>query len=287
MSAGALLRARLAENKLLIVPGVHDMIAAITARKMGYDVLYGSGFWLTASCHGIPDAGIVGYAEMRERMATLVTTTGLAIIVDADTGYGGLLNVHHTVRGYEDAGVAAIQIEDQIFPKKCGHTPNRQVISLEDMVDKIRVACDARQSADTMIIARTDAREKEGLDGALRRAEAYAAAGADMIFVEALRSAEEMQRAAAALDAPLVANMSNGGYTPMVTAAELEQMGFACAIYPALTGLVSAYAMERALIGLRETGRADPPGVGISSFGEFCEDIGFPAIWEFDRKWAR
>ncbi len=287
MSAGALLRARLAENKLLIVPGVHDMIAAITARKMGYDVLYGSGFWLTASCHGIPDAGIVGYAEMRERMATLVKTTGLAIIADADTGYGGLLNVHHTVRGYEDAGVAAIQIEDQIFPKKCGHTPNRQVISLEDMVDKIRVACDARQSADTMIIARTDAREKEGLDGALRRAEAYAAAGADMIFVEALRSAEEMQRAAAALDAPLVANMSNGGYTPMVTAAELEQMGFACAIYPALTGLVSAYAMERALIGLRETGRADPPGVGISSFGEFCEDIGFPAIWEFDRKWAR
>lgn len=287
MSAGALLRARLAENKLLIVPGVHDMIAAITARKMGYDVLYGSGFWLTASCHGIPDAGIVGYAEMRERMVTLVKTTGLAIIADADTGYGGLLNVHHTVRGYEDAGVAAIQIEDQIFPKKCGHTPNRQVISLEDMVDKIRVACDARQSADTMIIARTDAREKEGLDGALRRAEAYAAAGADMIFVEALRSAEEMQRAAAALDAPLVANMSNGGYTPMVTAAELEQMGFACAIYPALTGLVSAYAMERALTGLRETGRADPPGVGISSFSEFCEDIGFPAIWEFDRKWAR
>ncbi len=286
-SPGAYLRSRLAEDSLLIVPGVHDMIAALVAKKAGFDVLYGSGYWLTASCHGLPDAGIVGFSEMRERMAAIVKTTGLTVIADADTGYGGLLNVHHTVRGYEDAGVAAIQIEDQVFPKKCGHTPNRQTISLEDMADKIRVACDARQSADTIIIARTDAREKEGIDGALRRAEAYAAAGAEILFIEALKSEAEMRQVASSLDVPLVANMSNGGYTPMLTSQELRDIGYTCAIYPALTGLVSIYAMEKALAELRDTGRADPTDVGIADFSAFCDMIGFPEIWAFDRKWAR
>jgi 2-methylisocitrate lyase-like PEP mutase family enzyme len=278
---------RIAAPELLVIPGVHDMIAALVARRAGFDILYGSGFWLTASAHGLPDAGIVGYAEMRERMATLVKVSGVTVIADADTGYGGLLNVHHTVRGYEEVGVAAIQIEDQVFPKKCGHTPNRQVIPAEEMADKIRVACEARRSPDTLIIARTDARESEGLDKALRRIEIYAEAGADMLFVEALKSEEEMREACRSTKAPMMANMSNGGYTPILTAADLQDMGYAAAIYPALSGLAATYAMESALTQLHETGDPNPTEVGIASFRDFCEMIGFPAVWEFDRKWAR
>ncbi len=217
---------RFAAPELLIVPGVHDMIAARLARKAGFDVLYGSGFWLTASAHGLPDAGIVGYAEMHERIARLVKVSGATVIADADTGYGGLLNVHHTVLGFEEAGAAAIQIEDQVFPKKCGHTPNRQVVAAEEMADKIRVACEARRNPDTLIIARTDSRESEGLARSIERAHLYAEAGADVLFVEALHGADEMRTACREISAPMMANMSNGGYTPMLGAEELRDMGY-------------------------------------------------------------
>jgi 2-methylisocitrate lyase-like PEP mutase family enzyme len=284
-SAAVQLRARLAQDTLLVVPGVHDMIAALVAKRAGFEFIYGSGFWLTASCYGLPDAGIVGYAEMKERMAALVRVAGPQVIADADTGYGGLLNVHHTVRGYEDIGVAAIQIEDQVFPKRCGHTPNKQVIATEEMVDKIRVACDARRSPDTLIIARTDAREQEGLAAAVQRAQAYDAAGADMIFVEGLHDAQEMRLACSEVSGLMMANMSHGGYSPMLSADELQNIGYACAIYPALTGLVSTYAMTRVLEALRDGKATSDPG--IADFGDFCEMIGFTEVWEFDKKWAR
>lgn len=278
---------RIAAPELLIVPGVHDMIAARLARKVGFDVLYGSGFWLTASAHGIPDAGIVGYAEMHERIARLVKVSGATVIADADTGYGGLLNVHHTVRGFEEAGAAAIQIEDQIFPKKCGHTPNRQVVSAEEMADKIRVACEARRSADTLIIARTDSRESEGLSRSIDRAQLYAEAGADMLFVEALHDVEEMRTACREITAPMMANMSNGGYTPMLGAAELLDIGYAAAIYPALSGLASTHAIERAYGELRDKGDPRPSQIDLADFRAFCDMIGFPEVWAFDAKWAR
>jgi 2-methylisocitrate lyase-like PEP mutase family enzyme len=284
-SAAIQLRTRLAQDRLLIVPGVHDMIAALLAKKAGFEFIYGSGFWLTASCYGLPDAGIVGYAEMKERMTALVRVAGPQVIADADTGYGGLLNVHHTVRGYEDIGVAAIQIEDQVFPKRCGHTPNKQVIPTDEMVDKIRVACDARRSPDTLIIARTDAREEQGLADAVHRAQAYDAAGADMIFVEGLHDAHEMRLACSEVSGLMMANMSHGGYSPMLSADELQDIGYACAIYPALTGLVSTYAMTRALENLR-AGKATSD-VGVADFGDFCEMIGFTEVWAFDKKWAR
>ncbi len=284
-SAARQLRARLAQGQLLLVPGVHDMIAALLAKQAGFEFIYGSGFWLTASCHGMPDAGLVGYAEMKERMAALVRVAGPQVIADADTGYGGLLNVHHTVRGYEEIGVAAIQIEDQVFPKRCGHTPNRRVIPTEEMVDKIRVACDARRSPDTLIIARTDAREQEGLTAAVQRAQAYQAAGADMLFVEGLHDAQEMRLACSQVSGPMMANMSHGGYSPILPTAVLQDIGYACAIYPALTGLVSTFAMTRALEQLR-TGELTPDAQ-MADFSRFCEMIGFNEVWAFDRKWAR
>lgn len=283
--ADAILRTRLADRKFFVVPGIQDMIAAVIADRVGFDIVYGTGYWLTASAFGLPDAGIATYTQMVDRMATLARTSNAAVIADGDTGYGGLLNVHHTVRGYEAAGVAAIQLEDQEFPKKCGHTPYKRLIPLEDMVEKIKVAVDARRDPDFLIIARTDARQSEGLDGTLRRLEAYDKAGADIIFPEALTSEDEMRKACANFEKPVMANMANGGVTPIPNASVLAEIGYSFAIYPSLTSLVAASAMERALVDLKEKGIGDPEG--IFNFKEFCSLIGFENVWEFERKWAQ
>lgn len=286
--ANPLLRQKLESGEFLVIPGVQDMIATVLARKVGFDIVYGSGYWLTASCHGLPDAGIVTFTQMQERMATLVRTSNAAVIADADTGYGGLLNVHHTVRGYEQAGVTAIQLEDQEFPKKCGHTPFKRCIPTQDMADKIRVAAEAREDKDNfLIIARTDARAEQGFDEAMRRLEAYANAGADILFFEAPQSEEEMRRACEAFDRPMLANMSNGGKTPILSAQELREIGYSLAIYPAMTSLVAAAAMEQALVRLKETGSSEGVGLDLFDFNEFCRLIGFEDVWEFERRWAR
>ena len=198
-----LLRTKLANREFFYAPGIQDMITAVIAKELAFDVVYASGYWLTASALGLPDAGIASFTQMLDRVETLARTMGAqaggpAIIADADTGYGGLLNVHHTVRGFEKVGATAIQLEDQEFPKKCGHTPFKRVVPVSTMVAKIKVALDARLDPEnTLIIARTDARQSEGFDGALRRAEAYADAGANIVFVEALTSEDEMRRACA------------------------------------------------------------------------------------------
>lgn len=282
--ASSIFRQKLA-GPFFVVPGIQDMIAAVIANKVGFDLVYGTGYWLTASAHGLPDAGIVGYTEMVDRMATLVRTSNAAVIADADTGYGGLLNVRHTVRGYEAAGVTALQIEDQEFPKKCGHTPYRRVVPVEDMVEKVKVAVEARTDENLVIIARTDARQREGLDGALRRLEAYAKAGADVLFPEALESEEEMRTACAAFDLPIMANMSNHGSTPIPPAAVLAEIGYAYAIYPSLASLAAARAMEIALTDLKEQGIGQPDT--LFDFGEFCSLIGFDDIWEFETRWGK
>jgi 2-methylisocitrate lyase-like PEP mutase family enzyme len=187
----------------------------------------------TASAFGLPDAGIATYSQMVDRMATLVrTSTAKAVVADGDTGYGGLLNVHHTVRGYEAAGVSAIQLEDQEFSKKCGRTPFKRLVPVEDMVDKIKVAIDARSDKNFLVIARTDARQSEGMDGVLRRMEAYSAAGADILFPEALTSEEEMRIACGTFDKPMFASMANGGMTPVLSSEQLKEIGYQLAIFP-------------------------------------------------------
>jgi 2-methylisocitrate lyase-like PEP mutase family enzyme len=282
--ANPIFREKLASGQFFVVPGIQDMIAAVIANKVGFDLVYGTGYWLTASAWGLPDAGIATYSEMLNRMATLVKTSTSAVIADGDTGYGGLLNVHHTVRGYEAAGVTAIQLEDQEFPKKCGHTPNKRLVATEDMVEKIKVAVDARVDPNFLIIARTDARQSEGLDGVLRRLEAYVKAGADVVFPEALTSEEEMRLACANFDTPVMANMSNGGLTPVPPADVLADIGYAYAIYPALTSLAAAAVMEKVLRNLKDNGIGQPDG--LFDFNEFCSLIGFEEVWAFDRKWA-
>lgn len=285
--ANPILRQKLASRQFITAPGIQDMIAAVIANKVGFDIVYGSGYWTVASAYGLPDAGIASVTQMVDRMATLVRTCNAAVVADADTGFGGLLNVHHTVQAYEQAGVTAIQIEDQEFPKKCGHTPGKRVVPAEEMADKIRVAVEARRDENFLIIARTDARQSEGLEGVLHRMKLYAEAGADILFPEALTSDEEARIVTSSLDKPMMANMADGGLTPIRDAKTLESLGYSMAIFPAMTSLAAAAAMEKALVHLKETGTSLSPDVPLFSFKEFCSLIGFEEVWAFDKKWAR
>lgn len=281
------LKAALAAGKFVAAPGLHDMITAAVSNRYDLQFAYASGYWMTASTHGLPDAGIATYSQMLDRVATLCRVSNASIIADADTGYGGLLNVHHTVRGYEEAGVVAVQIEDQEFPKKCGHTPFKRVVPAIDMVEKIKVACEARRSPETLIIARTDARQSEGFEKTLARGLAYAEAGADVIFLEALESEEEMRDACKRINAPMMANMADGGKTPIRTARELEEIGYSMAIYPSMTGLAAAAAADAALRAFVEHGTSQTPAQPLFDFSEFNQLIGFPEVWEFEKRWAR
>ena len=280
----AALRAAL-QSGFVIAPGVFDGISARIADRIGFTALYMTGYGTVASRLGLADAGIATYTEMaaHARMIAGITTTPL--IADADTGYGGLLNVQYTVRGYEEAGVCAIQLEDQEFPKKCGHMLGRRVVPLEDMVAKVKVAVATRNDPNLLIIARTDARTTHGLDEALRRAEAYARAGADLLFVESPESVEEMQRIGKTFDLPLVANMVEGGRTPVLTAAELEELGYGLAIYPALGFLAATHAMETALTGLKDKRSSVPPAAPLYNFQAMSKLMGFDEVSAFDKQY--
>ena len=278
------LREMIESGAFITAPGVFDMISTIVADRMGFPALYVTGYGVSASHLGLPDAGIMTYTDMETRVRQIVQGSSTPVIADADTGYGGLLNVRHTVRGYEAAGVTAIQIEDQEYPKKCGHTPGRRVLPLEDMVAKIRVASDNRSSADFLIIARTDSRTTLGLDEALRRGEAFVDAGADVVFVEAPETEAEMQMINDRIGAPTLANMVSGGKTPILAADRLAEIGYAIAIHPALGFLAIGEALKASYGELAKTG--DVANAKLDDFGTFSRMMGFEDVWAFDRKWA-
>ena len=282
----AALARRIRARELTIAPGVFDMISARVADRAGFDALYMTGYGIAASHMGLPDAGLVSYSDMLGRAARICEGTRTPLIADADTGFGGLLNVRHTVRGYEAAGVAAIQIEDQEFPKKCGHAPGRRVIALDDMLRKVEVAVDARQSDDFLIIARTDSRSSLGLDEAIRRGQAFARAGADVVFIEAPESEEEFERIGGEIDAPLLANMVEGGFSPVVPAETLARLGFAIAIYPGTGFLAAAKTLEAVYGHLKTNGSSIDLKAGSFSIGEMHELMGFGEVWEFERRWV-
>jgi len=277
---------RLEEKGLVVAPGVFELISAKIADRMGFDCLYLTGYGLVASHLGLPDAGLATYSDMVARVAQIGKMTQTPFIADADTGYGGLLNVQHTVRGYEAAGACGIQLEDQEFPKKCGHMLGRRVIPAEDMAAKVRVARDSRSASDFLIIARTDARTTLGLDEALRRAERYLKSGADVLFVESPESVEEMRTIGERFrGVPLLANMVEGGRTPVLSKKDLEDIGYKLAIFPALGFLSMAAALEASYRHLLQTGSSAGNPVPLYDFKKFSELMGFDWVSEFDRKY--
>ena len=282
----ASIRKALKDGEFVLAPGVFELISALIADRAGFPALYVTGYGTVASALGLPDAGLATYSDMLNRISLICERTNTPVIADADTGYGGLLNVAHTVRGYEQAGVTAIQLEDQEFPKKCGHTPNRRVVPLQDMVKKIEVAVDSRRSDDFLIIARTDSRTGLGIDEAIKRGQAFAKAGADVVFVESPESEEEMKRIAGEIDAPLFANMVNGGRTPLLSADRLKELGFAIAIHPAVGFLAMGAALEKAYADLKQHGETTD-AIDLLDFGKMNEVMGFPAVWEFEKKYAQ
>lgn len=281
-----LLRDRLHSGEFLCAPGIFEMISARLADRMGFEALYMTGYGTVASYLGEPDAGLASYADMVNRVASFCRATQTPIICDADTGYGGLLNVAHTVRGYEAAGAAAIQLEDQEFPKKCGHTPGRRVIPASEMVRKLKVAVEARADSGMLIIARTDSLSGLGLDEAIERGHRYAEAGADVLFIESPETIEQLQRIGASFDLPLLVNVVEGGHTPQLSPQAYHKLGFSLAIYPtagflattqALACVYGAIGKGRGTLDVQDT---------LYPFADMCELMGFPAVWEFDRRYA-
>jgi 2-methylisocitrate lyase-like PEP mutase family enzyme len=287
MSHKSSLRDILARETIVTMPGVYDGISARMADSMGFSALYMTGYGVVASALGVADAGVATYSEMLDRVRCIAGAVSVPFIADGDTGYGGLLNVDRTVRGYAAAGAAGIQLEDQEFPKKCGHTEFRRVIPADDAVDKIRVAVDARPSRDFLIVARTDARYALGMDEALRRAERFLEAGADILFVESPESPEELRRVAETFKgAALLANMVEGGRTPYLSAGELGSMGFKIALYPGTGFLTAARALQLAYGHLREAGIGTGSAAPMLPFSEMNTLMGFPAVHAFEKKFG-
>lgn len=284
MSHRPKLKQLLQDGQFIAAPGVFDMFSARIADRLPFKALYMTGYGVSASFLGVPDAGITTYTDMVGRARQIASGIRKPLIADADTGFGGLLNVHHTVRGYETAGVQAIQIEDQEMPKKCGHTQGRRVIPVQEMIKKIEVALEARQSEDTLIVARTDARTSLGLDAAISRGKAFAKAGADIVFIEAPESEEEFRRIGGEIDAYLLANVVPTGLSPEIPGEQLKEMGFNIAIYPVLGMGVATAALKAGYEYLDSHRSTIDLKVPSSSMDQLNELVGFQEIWDFEQR---
>jgi 2-methylisocitrate lyase-like PEP mutase family enzyme len=281
------LKERLAHAPPVLAPGAYDALTARLVEEAGFPAVYMTGFGTAAARLGRPDVGLVTMTEMVDTAKRMTEAVSIPVIADADTGYGNPINVIRTVREYEAVGVAAIQIEDQEWPKKCGHMEDKRVIPAADMVEKVRAAAAARRSEDFLVIARTDARAVLGVDEALDRARRYRDAGADLLFVEALESEDEIARAAAALgDVPLVFNWAEGGKTPPLELERLRQLGFRLAIFPISTLLTTVRAVGDVLARIRAAGTPLPVLAELPTFGEFLDFIGLPEIQDLERRFA-
>ncbi|MEE2969874.1 MAG: isocitrate lyase/PEP mutase family protein [Pseudomonadota bacterium] len=284
-TAKSILARRIRDGEFITAPGVFDMISARVADSMGFPAVYMTGSGVVASGLGLPDAGIATYTEMVGHAARIAGGISTPLIADADTGYGGAVNVRHTVRGYERAGVSAIQIEDQAFPKKCGHVDGQKLVPLEEMLTRIKVAQDCRDSDDFLIIARTDARKAAGKDEAMRRCEAFAEAGADILFYEAPADLDEMREIGRNFDLPLMANMVEGGATPIMTPNELAEIGYQIAIFPASGFLAMTQILTNVYQGLRDQGSSTASGAELYAFKDFVALMGFDEIMEFEARY--
>jgi 2-methylisocitrate lyase-like PEP mutase family enzyme len=253
-------KARLARNDIVLAPGVYDALSALVAEQAGFEALYLSGASIAYTRLARSDVGLTTFTEVEDTLARITERVGLPVIVDADTGFGNALNVQRTVRGFERAGAAMVQLEDQTFPKRCGHLDGKTVVPVAEMQGKLRAALDARADAGTLILARTDALAVEGLEAALDRAEAYLECGVDALFIEALRTPEQMAAACSrfAHRVPMLANMVEGGKTPVESANELGGRGFRIVIFPGGTARAVAHTLAGYYASLRQNGSTTP-----------------------------
>jgi carboxyvinyl-carboxyphosphonate phosphorylmutase len=280
------LRELLARPEPLVAPGAYDALSARLVEQAGFDVVYMTGFGTTAALAGRPDVGLLTGTEMIDNARRIAAAVDVPVIADADTGYGNAINVVRTVQAYEQAGVAGIHIEDQVMPKKCGHMSGKAVIPADEMVGKIRAAVAARRDPDFLLIARTDAAAVEGLSAAIDRARAYADAGADVLFVEAPTSEDDIARVADELRgvAPLVFNWAEGGRTPPIPLARIAELGFALVLFPIGTLLAATAGIRRLLASLRDDGV--PAVDDLPTFDGFTDLIGLPEIRELEARFG-
>ncbi len=281
------LKQRLAQPQALLAPGVYDALSALVAEQAGFEALYLSGASIAYTRLGRSDVGLTTYSEVADTLARITERVVTPVIVDADTGFGNALNVQRTVRGFERAGAAMVQLEDQTFPKRCGHLDGKAVVPSAEMCGKLHAALDARHSSNTLVLARTDALAVEGLDAALDRAEAYLACGVDALFIEALRTPAQMQAACTrfAHRVPLLANMVEGGQTPISSAAELAQRGFRIVIFPGGTARVVAHALTGYYGSLKAHGSTAPWREQMLDFDGLNAVIGTPELLAQGRRY--
>jgi len=282
-----MLRQLLKQKEILVAPGAHDALTARVIEKSGFKAVYMTGYGQAASVLGKPDIGLLSMTEMLDRARKLASAVNIPVIADGDTGFGNAITVMRTVEEYEAAGVAAIQLEDQVAPKRCGHMLGRKVVSLEEMVGKIRAAVAARKDPDFVIIARTDARTVLGIDEAIRRAKAYEEAGADVIFVESVESVEEMKRVNSEIKVPTLANMVEGGRTPLLTNKELEEIGYSLVIYPTASTYVTAKAMFGLMEELKANGTTAKSFDKMITFADFNDLVGLGEYQKLEAEYVR
>ena len=283
------LKQRLAQPKPLLAPGVYDALSALVAQQAGFEALYLSGASIAYTRLGRSDIGLTTASEVAQTLALITERVNIPVIVDADTGFGNALNTQRTVREFERAGAAMIQLEDQTFPKRCGHLDGKGVVPVAEMRGKLRAALDARRSSDTLILARTDAVAVEGLDAALERAERYLECGVDALFIEALRTPEQMDSACGqfAQRVPLLANMVEGGKTPVQDAGELGRRGFRIVIFPGGAARAVAHALQGYYASLHQHGTTLPWQARMLDFDGLNRLIGTPELLDAGRKYER
>jgi carboxyvinyl-carboxyphosphonate phosphorylmutase len=284
----ARLRELLAADAPLVAPGAYDALSARLVEQAGFDVVYMTGFGTTASLIGRPDVGLLSSTEMIDNARRIAAAVDVPVIADADTGYGNAITVVRTVQGYEQAGVAGIHLEDQVMPKKCGHMSGKAVIAREEMVGKIHAAVAARRDPDFVIIARTDAAAVHGLGDAIARARAYAEAGADVLFVEAPTSEDDIARVASELRgvAPLVFNWAEGGRTPPIPLERITELGFSLVLFPIATLLAATAGIQSVLATIRKDGTPAAAMPGLPTFDGFTDLIGLPEIRDLEQRFG-
>ena len=268
----------LAADRITVLPGAADAITARVIQQAGFEGVYVTGAGFANASFGVPDIGLISLAEIREHVRRMASVVTVPLVVDADTGYGGILNVGRAVHELELAGASAIQIEDQAEPKRCGHFDGNRLVTTDEMVQRLAAAIDARTDPNLVIIARTDAYQSEGMAGAVARARAYCEVGADVLFVEAPTTRDDLERLPSLLDAPLIANMVEGGKTPMANAAQLEAMGFRVALFANTALRTAVYAVQQAMQVLREQGDTAALAGQMVSWEDRQKLIGLPQM---------